>query len=228
MERYRKNIGMLSEAENLLLREKKAAVIGCGGLGGYILEMLARLGVGALTVVDGDVFAESNLNRQLLCRVDNLGKSKALEAAEHIRQINPHVQVTTMDIWLSSENAQGVLQGHDVVVDALDNVSGRKLLQAECARLGIPMVHGAIAGWYGQVATILPGDDTLDRIYTGERNMGLEEKLGNPSFTPALVASLQVAEVTKLLIGRGDLLSGGTMLFVDTLSQEFYRLPGER
>jgi molybdopterin/thiamine biosynthesis adenylyltransferase len=87
----------------------------------------------------------------------------------------------------------------------------------------IPLVHGAIAGWYGQVVTIMPGERTMEKIYSKDRQRGIETRLGNPSFTPALIASIQVAEVIKLLIGRGELLSGGEILFIDTLHQEYVK-----
>src|SRR5660397_169269 len=77
---------------------------------------------------------------------------------------------------------------------ALDNMSSRKILAKGCAELKIPLVHGAIAGWYGQVSTIMPGDNTMERLYRGDENKGVEVELGNPAFTPALVASIQVAE----------------------------------
>lgn len=206
MERYLRNMDMLSQEENDHLKDCKVCVIGCGGLGGYIIEMLGRLGVGSITAVDGDVFEPSNLNRQLLSDEDALGKNKALKAKERMLLVNPLITVAPIMENFTKENGKEILRGHHVIVDALDNIPSRMLLQEFAETLNIPFVHGAIAGWYGQVSTILPGDQTLHKIYPQKNNKGIEQSLGNPSFTPALVASIQVSEVLKILIKRGSLL----------------------
>jgi len=92
------------------------------------------------------------------------------------------------------------------------------MLQKVCEKLEIPMIYGAIAGWYGQVSTILPGDRTLEKIYRADA--GIESELGNPSFTPATVASIQVAEGLKVLLGKPEILSK-KMLYIDLLNQEY-------
>jgi Dinucleotide-utilizing enzymes involved in molybdopterin and thiamine biosynthesis family 2 len=221
MDRYKKNFNMLSEAEQLKLRQSKVCVVGCGGLGGYIIEMLARLGIGNLTVIDGDRFDLSNLNRQLNANEDNIGLSKALEAQKRVNHINSEVNVRAIAGFINEKNAKGILEEHDVIVDALDSIEMRFIIEKTCESLNIPLVYGAIAGWYGQVATILPGDHLLSKIYPNhpEQTKGSEVELGNPSFTPALIASIQVSEVLKLLIGRGELLRN-KLLLIDLLNQD--------
>ncbi len=218
-ERYIRNIKAISEEENAALFDKKVCVIGCGGLGGYIIEILARIGVGNLIVVDGDVFEESNLNRQLLSKTDLLGKSKAESAYRRVLEINPEVKVKYIYDFLDESNYSEIINNSDVAVDALDNIKTKKFLQRACEELGIPLVHGAIGGWYGQVTTIFPGDRTLDIIYKGEEEKGQEKVLGNLPFTASYTASLQSAEVIKLLIKRGDLLKK-KVLFMDLLNNE--------
>ena len=218
-ERYIRNIEAISEEENAALFDKKVCVIGCGGLGGYIIEILARIGVGNLIVVDGDVFEESNLNRQLLSKTDLLGKSKAESAYRRVLEINPEVKVKYIYDFLDESNYSEIINNSDVAVDALDNIKTKKFLQRACEELGIPLVHGAIGGWYGQVTTIFPGDRTLDIIYKGEEEKGQEKILGNLPFTASYTASLQSAEVIKLLIKRGDLLRK-KVLFMDLLNNE--------
>lgn len=199
--RYSKNEAMLTPEENASLSTFKVCVIGCGGLGGYVIEMLARLGIGHLTVVDGDVFNVSNLNRQLLSEEANMGMAKALVAVERIGRVNSEIKVVPVTEFIDVSNADRILAGHDVIVDALDAIKPRFIVQASASNLGIPMVHGAIAGWHGQVTTIYPGDDTLNEIYP--RNLEvLENPMGNPSFTPALVASIECAEVLKVLLKK--------------------------
>ena len=212
MLRYSRNKNLMSDDEIILLSQKKVCVLGLGGLGGYIVEMLSRIGVGSLTLVDGDVFDETNLNRQLFSSMNNLGSSKALEAEKRVKGINPLTKVIPVYEFIDSSNAMKIITNHDVIVDALDSIDLRKSIAKVCTELNLPLVHGAIAGWYGQVATIYPNDTTLDILYPKDIKRGIEKELGNPSFTPALVASIQVSEVIKLLLNRGDLLRNSFMM----------------
>lgn len=220
MSRYARNFKTITLKEQEKLAESKVCVIGCGGLGGYIIEMLGRIGVGHITAVDKDVFEESNLNRQLLSNMDSIGYSKALAAKERMAKINPLINVIALEQEFSPENAQEILSGHDVVVDALDSIETRLALQDAAEKYQIPVVHGAIAGWYAQITTILPGDKTLSKIYGRRFSKGAEKELGNPSFTPALAASIQVSEVIKLILGKGELLRN-KLSFVNLLEQEY-------
>ena len=220
MQRYSRNMKTLSMEENNSLKNFRVCVIGCGGLGGYIIEELGRLGIGYITAVDGDVFDESNLNRQLLSSMENLGCSKVLAAEERMRKVNPLIKVVPIYKRLDMENGLDIINGHDVVIDALDNIESRLALEKLAEEAGIPIVHGAIAGWFGQVTTVFPGDRTLSLLYPQNQNHGIERELGNPSFTPALVASIQVAEAVKILIKRGDTLKK-KLLIINLLEQDF-------
>lgn len=223
MSRYERNMKMLSKEENSKLKSFKVCVIGCGGLGGYIIEMLGRLGIGHITAVDGDVFDESNLNRQLLSNCNNLGKSKAMEAKERMKLVNPEIEVQTITDRITEENILSVFSDQDVIIDAVDNIKTRFLIKDAAGKLNKPMVHGAIAGWYGQVSTIFPGEKTLEKIYPRKVEKGIEKELGNPSFTPALVASIEVSEVLKILLGRGELLRN-KVLRIDLYDQVYMTL----
>lgn len=220
MQRYARNMKTLSFEENNSLKHFKVCVVGCGGLGGYIIEELGRIGIGSITAVDGDVFEESNLNRQLLSSVENLGNSKAEAAEVRMGKVNPLIKVNPVCKRLDMENGPDILAGHDIVLDALDNIESRLTLEKLAEQAGIPLVHGAIAGWFGQVTTILPGDRTLSLLYPADESRGMEKELGNPSFTPALVASIQVAEAVKLLIRRGETLRK-KLLIINLLDQEY-------
>lgn len=206
--RYTRNRRTVSLAGQRRLFESRVVVIGCGGLGGYLVEQLARLGVGHLDLVDPDVFEEHNLNRQLLSTPGALGHPKVEAGQRRVAEINPAVTVRARRQAFTRESGRELLAGADAVADALDNLLTRRDLAATCRELAVPLVHGAIGGWYGQVATQLPGDDLSPLLGGPEGDgKGVERGLGNPSFTPGVVASLQVAELAKVLLREGRPLS---------------------
>ena len=218
--RYERNLPALTEAECLLLRSKRILVVGCGGLGGHIIDMLARIGIGSLRVVDGDVFEDTNLNRQLLSQVPLLGVSKAKAAAEHVARVNPQVQVDAVCDYLGEENADALVEDCDIVLDALDNIASRRILAAACERAGIPYVYGAIQGWVAQTAVSMPGDGLIDKLFPQGVTIRNKSVL---SFTPALCAAMQVSACVKLLTGRP--VETGTVSYFDLLNQEFETIP---
>jgi len=206
-ERYVRNVGTIGLEGQVALLRAKVAVVGLGGLGGYVTEALARMGVGSLVLIDHDVFEGHNLNRQLLGTLDTLGMKKAEAAGRRVSAVNGAVQVAWHAVRLTEENLPELLDGVDVVVDALDRLPTRMMLQDGAGALGIPMVHGSIAGFLGQVMTILPGDEGLHALYgdgDGLPAQGLESELGTPAATPMLVAAWEAQEVVKLLTGQGD------------------------
>jgi molybdopterin/thiamine biosynthesis adenylyltransferase len=204
--RYIRNTGTIGLEGQIKLLESAVAVVGAGGLGGTIIELLARQGIGHIVIIDDDQFTEQNLNRQLMCTEKNLGKYKALVAAEMVKQINSAVTVKTFLKKLNDKNAAGLLKGARVVADALDNLPTRFAVEKACRTLNIPMVHGTIAGFCGQLTTIFPEDAGLYCIYGSPGILperGIEVKIGNPSATPAVVAAWQVQEIVKILTGIG-------------------------
>ncbi len=221
--RYLRNYSLISKDEQTLLSSKTAAIIGAGGLGGHLAEQLTRLGIGRIIVIDGDVFEESNLNRQRFSTESRLGLSKAVCIKQELVDINSEVEVISHQIRIDDQNGLQLLQDADVVMDGTDNIPTRLLLQRLCEELQIPLIHGAIGGWYGQVSVVMPGDRTLSRLYPKEEMTGVEKHLGNPPFIPALVASLQVAECIKLLLGKGEILRN-SMLYVDTLNNQTIKI----
>lgn len=216
-QRYARNIPAIMPDEQRALSAKRVCVCGCGGLGGYVVEYLARVGVGAIVVVDGDAFEASNLNRQLLCREGNLGQPKAAAAKERAASINSDVDVVVHDQRITAENASEILKGCDVVVDALDSLETRFALEHWCATANVPLVHGAISGWYAQVTTIAPGSGALEKVYPDDQSRPSGEKPASLSFTPALAAAIEASECVKVLLDRGDILYDKLVL-VDLLS----------
>ena len=208
--RYIRNLDAISPEEQLKLAESKIAVIGAGGLGGNVILLLARIGIGTLAVVDQDFFDETNLNRQTLCNVNTLGMPKANAAVSAVGAINPGVKVFPYQVKLTASNVEEILAGSDVIVDALDNVPDRFLIEGAARKLAIPLVHGTLAGFEGWIMTIFPGDPGLKNIYGANETKQIDREspqalLGVPGVTPFLIAAFQVMEVLKILLGRGNI-----------------------
>ena len=218
--RYERNVPALSEEECNILLGKRVLVVGCGGLGGHLIDMLARIGVGMLRVVDGDVFEPSNLNRQLLSEVPLLGVSKAKAAAAKISRVNPENSVEAVDSFLTEKNVRRLLLFCDVVLDGLDNIESRRILAKECERAGIPYIYGAVNGWVAQAAISMPGDHLVEKLYPEGSVLKNKSVL---SFTPALCASMQVSLCVKLLTGRQ--VETGKLYYFDLLNQEYETIP---
>ncbi len=211
-DRYLRNFPSLTREEQMLLMSKRVLIAGCGGQGGYLLELLLRLGVGSIVAVDPDQFESDNLNRQLLSQVHLLGTPKTEAVKARAAQVNPDVKVETYAVRLDEHTAPILLPGCDAVLDALDSTKSRKILARSCANAKIPMIHGATAGWQAQAAVSMPGDNLLDLIYPEQTDHIDNSVL---SFTPALCASLQAALCTQLLVGRR--VQTGTLFTVDLL-----------
>lgn len=218
--RYIRNRKAISLQEQLRLAESGVGVIGAGGLGGQVILLLARVGVGHLIVVDHDLFDETNLNRQALCNQGSLGRPKSEVAADVVASINPGVQVTPFQGRFDSPEVPRILSGCNAVVDALDNIPDRLALERTTKRLEIPLVHGALAGFEGWMMTIFPDDTGLKLLYEGgDKAKGDDFKspeaiLGVPALTPSIIATLQAMEVLKIILNRGKVFRH-SMVHVD-------------
>ncbi len=214
-ERYCRNQTSLSNEDQRKLLQSHVAVIGLGGLGGTVTEILARIGVGKLTLVDGDSFDDSNLNRQILSNPGNLGKSKAKVAARRVNDINPAVETCPVQIFFNSQNSEKILQDVHLVVDCLDTISDRFIVEASCKTLSLPLVSAAIAGSSGQATVIIPGDSGLKRIYgtPGKAPIkGVEASIGTLSFAAVYMAAVECAEVVTILLGKSPELQNRLFL----------------
>ena len=208
-ERYARNMRTFSLEDQAALLRARVGVVGLGGLGGTVAEVLARMGVGRLRLVDGDRFEDSNLNRQLLSTVEGMGQLKSEAARARVGRINPSVDVTALTEFVTVENAGAVLGGCDVVVDCLDNLHTRFVVEDACRRIGCPLVSAAVAGASGHVTTIFPEDTGLRLIY-GEPGQlplkGAETSLGTLPYAVVFLATLECAEVVKVILKKGSLL----------------------
>ena len=221
--RYIRNIGTIGIEGQLKLLCSTVAVCGVGGLGGTIIELLARQGIGHLVIIDNDKFAENNLNRQIMATEGDLKKSKVKVAAARIKKINSAVIVTAVNKKIDSRNVKNLIKDAGVVIDGLDNLMTRQTVADACNKLKIPFVHGAIAGFNGQLMTIFPGDKGLSAICgpcTDENACGIEAQTGNPAATPAVIAAWEVQEAIKIITGIGNPIRN-RLIFLDFAAGTF-------
>ena len=136
-ERYQRNLGVISPSEQAKLLQSKVSIIGAGGLGGTVLELLARMGIGKLIIADKDIIVDSNLNRQILSTENNLGKSKTEFAVKRVKEIDSSIEIVGYSVFINSDNVKKVIEGAEVAVDALDNLPSRFVLQKACRDLKI-------------------------------------------------------------------------------------------
>ncbi len=224
-ERYARNTQSLSVEDQRRLQASEACIVGAGGLGGTVAEVLARIGVGRLHLIDGDSFEEHNLNRQRFARTDNLGEAKAPAAQESIGRINPAVTVTASAVFMTAENAEDLMADADVVIDCLDRLDSRLVLQKACRRRQIPLVSAAVAGTAGQLTVVFPEDAGLESLFGAIEEDGArraETHLGNLPFAVSTLASLEAAEAVKVLLDRGGLLRNRLLLF--DLAEPFFEI----
>jgi len=223
--RYLRNMGTVGIDGQLKLLRSTVAICGAGGLGGTVIELLARQGVGHLVVIDNGRFVENNLNRQIMSGEDVLRRSKVKVAAGRVKRINSAVIVKKCSAYIDDASVDRLLKGADIVVDALDSLATRLVVEAACRRLRLPFVHGAIAGFSGQVMTVLPGDKGLASLYgPGQNASGLEAITGNPAGTAAAIAAWEVQEVVKLITSTGTPVRN-RLLFLDFADGSLEEIP---
>lgn len=226
-----RQMSIVTRSEQQRFKDAKIAVIGCGGIGGETIEMLARMGVGSLAVVDEDAFDMSNLNRQTLASMADLGIEKSIVAKDKVRLINPYVNITSYSEHVDETNIDKIIGDADIVIDALDNVLTRVILSRKAKEKGIPFIHGAIHGTLGQVTVFLPdGEKSYEEMFNlpskgKELNNDTIKALKNVTSgvppvigpTPNLVACLQAMEAFKIITGTGKVTSAPEILTFDLL-----------
>ncbi len=210
----------VSQEGQARLMDGSVLLVGAGGLGGYVLELLARFGVGRIDVADGDVFEETNLNRQLLSSVPDLGRNKARVGAERAARIAPLSEVRALEAFLDRANLPRALEGVQVVVDALGGIAPRMDLHDAALGMGIPVVAGAVAGWTAVVGSETAGRRGISRMWGDASAADAEHTLGSLAPAVSLAAALMAAETSRYLL-HGELALAGRMLHADMSSFSF-------
>jgi adenylyltransferase/sulfurtransferase len=194
------------------LKQSHVVVAGLGGLGCSSSLYLACAGVGHVTLVDYDRVEPSNLNRQVLYGEEDIGDKKPVSAARKLAKLNSSIEITPVFKKITEHNVSEIIKGASLVMDGTDNFKTRFILNKACVAEGIPFIHGAVHGLFGQVTTILPGKTPCLACIFPEvpQRRSVFPVLG---VTAALIAVLQVTEAIKLLVGFGSLLTGKMLYF---------------
>jgi molybdopterin/thiamine biosynthesis adenylyltransferase len=227
-----RQMSIVTKSEQTRFKDAKIAVMGCGGIGGEVIEMLARMGVGELNVVDNDYFDLSNINRQVLSNFENLGLSKSEVAKEKVRQINPYTKVNAFKDEINEENISKIVDDSDLIIDCLDNLLTRVIVSRYAKSNNIPFIHGAIHATLGQITVFtnekdidyetmfnLPSKDKkLDETIKDELNKLASEKPPVIGPTANIVGCMQAIEAFKIITGIGKIVTAPEILNFDLLN----------
>lgn len=193
------------------LKRSRVVIAGSGGLGSPIAIYLTAAGIGMIRVIDHDEVALSNLNRQILHWDEDIGKKKVDSARTKLRNLNRAVEIEAIEETITEGNVSHLVDGFDVIIDAMDNLPTRYILNRCAIEKNIPFFHGAVNGFEGRVMTILPGETACLRcMYRGPVP---QEKFPVIGVTPAVIGSIQATEVIKYLVGIGKLLTNRLLIY---------------
>jgi len=198
------------------LKESKVVVAGAGGLGSAILSYLAVAGVGSIRIIDGDTVELSNLNRQILHSEKDIGRKKVDSAREKLQSLNPHIDVEAIGEVITEDNVFEMV-GDLPIVDALDNLPARYLLNRVAVKKNLPLFHGAVYGFEGRATTIIPGKTPCIKCLYKDVLPG---KIPVVGVIPAVIGCIQATEVIKYVVGIGELLINRLLIY-DGLGQKF-------
>ena len=228
---------IFSEEEQEILRTTPIVIIGCGGLGGTIIEQFVRAGFEELTIVDQDVFDETNLNRQVRSNLDTVGKSKVKITKSAMEQINPNINITDYDLTIDEKNISKILKGNKILVDAVDNVYTRVLISREAKQQGMVFVHSAVEKTMGQLSVFEPNSVSYEELFRLKsvdkalnddvKNYLLSISAKKPQVlgvTPSIFGSLQVNETIKYILNKKDVVLAPKVLMWDLFNMSSFRL----
>lgn len=202
--------------QQLSLYSARIAVIGCGGLGGIVATLLARAGIGFLRLIDPDTFEEHNMNRQYFCNVETIGQPKAEVAATQLKKVNPAI-ICEHKI---AEFCQTDMNNIHLVIDCLDSVHTRLELNTFCKESDVPLVHGAVSNWFGQVGVADNTNGLIELLYGSQKETPVQNPVKVLAPTVTQTASIQAAEAIKLVLGYPSRLNS-SWLNTDLLLSDF-------
>jgi len=212
-ERYDRQImiGEIGQEGQGKLKRSRVVIAGAGGLGSTVAIYLTSAGIGMIRVIDHDQVALSNLNRQILHWEEDIGRKKVDSARTKLRNLNSAVEIEAIAETITEGNVSQLADGCDAIVDAMDNLPTRHILNRCAIERNIPFFHGAVNGFGGRVMTIIPGETACLRcMYRGPVP---QEKFPVIGVAPAVIGSIQATEVIKYLVGIGKLLTNRLLIY---------------
>ena len=218
MTRFSRQILVFGDGGQKCISSATVAIVGCGGLGCNVITQLALAGIGKLVLIDDDIPTESNMNRQFIY-AGSMENFKVISSGKWIRKISPETDVVICSERLTDKNSVGLIKDCDVVVDCLDTVESRLVLNRAVLKSKKPLVHGGVNSLYGQVTTIIPGSTPCLGCILGKEPDGI---ISSVSSMVATIGSIQANEVLKLVTGKGETLAG-KLLTIDAEIND-YRL----
>ena len=227
LERYDRQIMIqgIGEEGQEKLKRAKVFIAGVGGLGSPLAIYLAATGVGKMRIVDHDKVELSNLNRQILHGDTDIGREKVESAVEKLKKLNKWVEIDAITETITRDNVSQLVGDCDLIVDAMDNLPTRYLLNKTAIDHEKPFFHGAVYGFEGRAMTIIPGKTAcLWCVYQGRVTKGKFPVIG---VAPAIIGCIQATEVIKYIVGIGELLTNKLLIY-DGLNLEFTKLSVKR
>jgi adenylyltransferase/sulfurtransferase len=211
----------IGEAGQEKIKKASVVIAGAGGLGSPVALYLTAAGVGTLRIIDNDKVELSNLNRQILHWDKDVSKSKTASAYDKLTKLNKNVNLETVHITIDDSNAAQLTEGFDVIVDAMDNLSTRFLLNKAAVKHKVPFIHGAVSGMEGRAMTVIPGKSACIKcLYHAAPPKIKFPVLGT---TPAVIGAIEATEVIKYITGIGTLLTNRLLIY-DGLNMKFTEL----
>lgn len=231
-QRYKRNIqltGVGTEGQEKLFRASVLQV-GAGGLGSPVAFYLAAAGIGRIGLVDSDTVSLSNLQRQILHAMPDLGRPKVISAGEKLKALNPDLKLDIYQETFRRDSAADIIKNYDFIIDCTDNIPSRHIINEACLKMNKPFVYGGVLAWAGQAFTVVPGKGPCFRcIFRGEPppDAPTTSEVGILGAVAGVIGVLQAAEALRFILGTGELLVGRILVY-DALSARFCEVPVER
>lgn len=213
LDRYSRQLSIIGAEGQEKLKKSVAVIVGVGGLGSAASYYLAAAGVGKLIIIDNGIVEESNLQRQILYTVEDIGKPKVEAAAKRLRSLNPFIEVDAVNRFFDEKVAEKYFPLASVIIDALDNWEGRWIIDKFAHIYGKPFIHAGVHGFYGQLTVIIPGKTPCLKCIFPKKPSRIESPIPIIPTTPGILGVLEANEALKILLGKGEVLANKLLIY---------------
>lgn len=223
--RYQYTIGLedIKEEGQLKLLNSSVLVVGAGGLGSAALLAIGSIGVGHIGIVDDDIISATNLPRQIIYGIKDVGKGKAITAKKVLKSKNPDIDVKTYPYRLDEKNARRIIKKYDIVLDCTDNFETKFLINDTCIKLKKPFVTAGVMDYKGQIMTIVPGSKDFKSLFDELPKYNPDDDKSVYPLAVSIISNIAASEIIKCILNIGELLTN-CLLVVDTLKTSFKKI----